>query len=143
MSKNLVSSSDIKPTVNGNDIMLNFVNEMYSKAQTDTLLSNKVNVESGKGLSTNDYTTAEKNKLANINTIEDAVTNYYALTPDYKTYTVRFPLWATSNTSASNNTIGFIRQQTCHIPGTIQLTVIRIFFEWIVHKCLSILFRSI
>ena len=100
MSKNLVSSSDIKPTVNGNDIMLNFVNEMYSKAQTDTLLSNKVNVESGKGLSTNDYTTAEKNKLANINTIEDAVTNYYALTPDYKTYTVRFPLWATSNTSA-------------------------------------------
>lgn len=100
MSKNLVSSSDIKPTINGNDIMLNFVNEMYSKAQTDTLLSGKVNVESGKGLSTNDYTTAEKNKLANIKTREDAVTNYFALTPDYGEYTVRFPLWATSNTCA-------------------------------------------
>lgn len=36
--------------------------------QTDlnTALNNKVDVESGKGLSTNDYTTAEKNKLAGI-----------------------------------------------------------------------------
>ncbi len=31
-----------------------------------TLLDGKVNTESGKGLSTNDYTTAEKNKLAGI-----------------------------------------------------------------------------
>lgn len=100
MSKNLVSSSDINVNLNGSNISLGFVNEMYSKAQADALLNNKVSIESGKGLSTNDYTTAEKTKLANIKTIEDAVTNYFALTPDYKTYTVRFPLWATSNTSA-------------------------------------------
>lgn len=38
----------------------------YTKTQVDTLLSNKVSVVSGKGLSTNDYTTDEKNKLAGI-----------------------------------------------------------------------------
>lgn len=44
-------------------------------------LTNKVNVEAGKGLSTNDYTTAEKQKLANIqaeaqvNVIESVVVN--------------------------------------------------------------------
>lgn len=44
-------------------------------------LANKVNVEAGKGLSTNDYTTAEKQKLANIeaeaqvNVIESIVIN--------------------------------------------------------------------
>ena len=38
----------------------------YTKSQTDTLLGNKVDKESGKGLSTNDYTTAEKTKLAGI-----------------------------------------------------------------------------
>ena len=100
MSKNLVNSSEIKINLNGSDISMGFVNEMYSKAQVDSLLSNKVSVESGKGLSTNDFTTAEKTKLDNIKTIEDAITNFFALTPDYNTYTVRFPLWATSNTCA-------------------------------------------
>ena len=38
----------------------------YTKTQTDNLLGDKVDKESGKGLSTNDYTTAEKNKLSNI-----------------------------------------------------------------------------
>ena len=37
-------------------------------------ISNKVDKVSGKGLSTNDYTTAEKNKLAGLPTIE-AITN--------------------------------------------------------------------
>ena len=38
----------------------------YTKAQTDTLIASKVDKEAGKGLSTNDFTTAEKNKLAGI-----------------------------------------------------------------------------
>lgn len=38
----------------------------YTKAQADTLLARKVDKEAGKGLSTNDFTTAEKNKLAGI-----------------------------------------------------------------------------
>ena len=38
----------------------------YTKSQVDTLLSNKVDKEAGKGLSTNDFTTAEKSKLAGI-----------------------------------------------------------------------------
>lgn len=40
-----------------------------SKDYVDTALANKVDKVSGKGLSTNDYTTAEKNKLANLATV--------------------------------------------------------------------------
>ena len=40
----------------------------YTKSAIDTLLGNKVDKESGKGLSTNDYTTTEKTKLATIAT---------------------------------------------------------------------------
>lgn len=40
----------------------------YTKEETGDLLNNKVDKVSGKGLSTNDYTTAEKNKLAGIAT---------------------------------------------------------------------------
>jgi hypothetical protein len=40
--------------------------ETYSKSEAETLLSNKVDKVNGKRLSTNDYTTADKNKLANI-----------------------------------------------------------------------------
>lgn len=32
--------------------------------------------------------------------VEQGIKNYFALTPDDKVYTVKFPLWATSNTSA-------------------------------------------
>lgn len=39
----------------------------YNKTQVDTIASGKVDVVSGKGLSTNDYTTSEKNKLAAVN----------------------------------------------------------------------------
>ena len=38
----------------------------YTESETDTLLNKKVDKVSGKGLSTNDYTTDEKNKLAGI-----------------------------------------------------------------------------
>lgn len=40
--------------------------DVYSMTQVDTELAKKVDKVSGKGLSTNDYTTAEKNKLARI-----------------------------------------------------------------------------
>ena len=38
----------------------------YEKTEIDTKLSNKVDKETGKGLSTEDYTSAEKTKLTNI-----------------------------------------------------------------------------
>ena len=44
---------------------------VYSKAEADTLLSGKVDKVSGKGLSTNDYTTAEKTKLAGLENYDD------------------------------------------------------------------------
>lgn len=50
----------------------------YTKTQTDNLLGNKVNKEQGKGLSSNDYTTEEKNKLANIE--EGATANVGTIT---------------------------------------------------------------
>jgi hypothetical protein len=50
--------------------------EPYAKTDyVNTKLSTKVDKESGKGLSTNDFTTAEKNKLANIS----AGANNYSL----------------------------------------------------------------
>lgn len=44
----------------------------YTKPETNTLLDNKVDKVSGKGLSTEDYTTAEKNKLAGLENYDDA-----------------------------------------------------------------------
>lgn len=38
----------------------------YTETETETLLNSKVDVEEGKGLSTNDFTNAEKTKLANL-----------------------------------------------------------------------------
>lgn len=48
--------------VSSSDLPTNF----YSKTQTDTLLGGKVDKIAGKGLSTEDYTSSDKNKLANI-----------------------------------------------------------------------------
>lgn len=48
--------------VSSYDLSTNF----YSKTQTDTLLGGKVDKITGKGLSTEDYTSSDKNKLANI-----------------------------------------------------------------------------
>ena len=42
------------------------LSDYYTKAQTNNLLGGKVDKETGKGLSTNDYTTAEKEKLAGL-----------------------------------------------------------------------------
>ena len=64
--------------------------EYATTSSVATALANKVDVVSGKGLSTNDYTTDEKNKLAGIadgaqaNVIETVKVNGTALTPtDY------------------------------------------------------------
>lgn len=43
----------------------------YTESEVDTKLSNKVDKVNGKGLSTNDYTTTEKNKLAGLNNYDD------------------------------------------------------------------------
>lgn len=42
------------------------LSDYYNKTQTDNLLNDKVDKVTGKGLSTEDYTTAEKTKLSNI-----------------------------------------------------------------------------
>lgn len=47
----------------------------YTKAQANSLLGNKVDKEPGKGLSTNDYTTEEKTKVANIPTALSELTD--------------------------------------------------------------------
>lgn len=43
----------------------------YTKSETDTKLTTKVDKVSGKGLSTNDYTTDEKTKLAGLVNYDD------------------------------------------------------------------------
>lgn len=67
----------------------------YTKAETDALLSNKVDREQGKGLTTNDFSDAYKYKL---NNIEDNANNYVlpkatssslgGVMPDNTTFTV-------------------------------------------------------
>lgn len=43
----------------------------YTKPETNTLLDNKVDKEAGKGLSSNDFTTVEKEKLASLQNYDD------------------------------------------------------------------------
>lgn len=43
----------------------------YSKSQIDNLLANKIDKAAGMGLSSNDYTTAEKNKLSSLSNYDD------------------------------------------------------------------------
>lgn len=63
---------------------------IYVLGKIKTLLGGKVDAVSGKGLSTNDYTTTEKNKLsgiasnAQVNVIETVKVNNTALTPSSK-----------------------------------------------------------
>ena len=77
------------------DLLSGFVDtsEFATNSAVNTALSGKVDKVNGKGLSTNDYTTAEKEKLANIN-----LTNY--ATKDYvdESYTIAG--------KAANTTVG-------------------------------------
>ena len=80
--------------------------------QTDLVsaLNLKQNTEKGKGLSTNDYTSAEKSKLnsitegAEVNVINTIKVNNTALTPTGKTVNIGVP----TKTSDINNDSGFI-----------------------------------
>ena len=55
--------------------------DTYSKTEIDNKLATKVNVEIGKGLSSNDYTLTEKTKLGTIETNA----NYYVHPPSHQT----------------------------------------------------------
>lgn len=83
---------------------------LYFWQQLKTKLAGKVDVVSGKGLSTNDYTATEKNKLsgiesgAEVNVIETVKVNNTALTPTGKTVNVIVP----TKTSDITNDSGFI-----------------------------------
>ena len=69
------------------DIYAKIDNEMELLDDTSVDLSNYVQKEAGKGLSTNDYTTEEKNKLAGLNNYSHpqhtaAVSGFYKVTVD-------------------------------------------------------------
>lgn len=77
---------------------------------TTEAMDGKVDKVTGKGLSTNDYTTAEKNKLsgieagAEVNVIETVKVNNTALTPSSKAVNITVP----TKTSDITNDSGFI-----------------------------------
>lgn len=93
-----------------NDGLLYLWQKIKNKFATITDLSGKVDKVEGKGLSTNDYTTAEKNKLsgiasgAQVNVIETVKVNDTALTPSSKAVNVTVP----TKTSDITNDSGFI-----------------------------------
>lgn len=89
-----------KPSINGHELasgdntLANLGIQAAGDYATTTQLNNKVDKVSGKGLSTNDYTTPEKTKLAGIeagaevNTIEGISVNGESQTPDEGTKVV-------------------------------------------------------
>lgn len=78
------------------------------KSDVDTALSDKVDKETGKGLSTNDYTTTEKNKLrdiatgAQVNVIESVKVNGNALNITAKAVDVNVPTAVSQLTNDGN-----------------------------------------
>lgn len=84
-----------------------------------TALGGKVDVVSGKGLSSNDYTSAEKQKLSGIasgaqaNVIESVKVNGTALTPSSKAVNVTVP----TKTSQLTNDSGF--QNATQVKATV------------------------
>ena len=103
-------------TVNGKALSGNItlyasdISDVYSKTEVDNIASGKVDKVSGKGLSTNDYTTTEKNKLsgiasgAQVNVIETVKVNGTALTPSSKAVNVTVP----TKVSDLTNDTGYI-----------------------------------
>lgn len=76
----------------------------YTKGETDGLLGGKVDKVTGKGLSTNDYTDADQQKLggiaagAQVNVIETVKVNGAALTPVEKAVDITVPAAANDGT---------------------------------------------
>lgn len=95
-------------------------NTLISSGAVYTELEKKVTAETGKGLSTNDYTTAEKNKLAGIasgaqvNVLETVKVNGTALTPTSKAVDINLSGYSTnantiSGLSVSGTTITYTK----------------------------------
>ena len=99
-----------------NDGLLYLWQKIKNVFATKDALDDKVDKVTGKGLSTNDYTTAEKNKLkdvasgAQVNVIETVKVNNTALTPSSKAVNITVP----TKTSDITNDSGFIT--TADIP---------------------------
>lgn len=93
-----------------NDGLLYLWQKIKNVFATKDSLNDKVDKETGKGLSTNDYTTAERNKLndvasgAQVNVIETVKVNNTALTPSSKAVNITVP----TKTSDITNDSGFI-----------------------------------
>ena len=68
----------------------NTINALYYTSILDTKMLNKVDKKTGKGLSTNDYTTEEKNKLAGV----ESGANATAIADDLQTASVTIALSA-------------------------------------------------
>ena len=103
-------------TVNGKALSSNItivasdISDVYSKTEVDSIASGKVDKITGKGLSTNDYTTTEKNKLsgiasgAQVNVIETIKVNNTAQTVSSKAVNITVP----TKVSDLTNDSGFI-----------------------------------
>ncbi len=103
-------------TVNGKALSSNItivasdISDVYSKTEVDNIASGKVDKVTGKGLSTNDYTTTEKNKLsgiasgAQVNVIETIKVNNTAQTVTSKAVNITVP----TKVSDLTNDSGFI-----------------------------------
>ena len=93
-----------------NDGLLYLWQKIKNVFATKDALNDKVDKVTGKGLSTNDYTTEEKNKLndvasgAQVNVIETVKVNNTALTPSSKAVNITVP----TKTSDITNDSGFI-----------------------------------
>ena len=80
----------------------------YFKSKLDTVLAGKVNTESGKGLSTNDYTSEDKAKLtsmaagAQVNVLEGIQRNGQTVTPVNKIANIAVPTKTSDLTNDSN-----------------------------------------
>lgn len=85
----------------------------YFKSKLDTVLAGKVDKETGKGLSSNDYTAEEKAKLANVaagaqvNVLEGIQKNGQTVTPVNKIVNIAVP----TKTSDLTNDSGFVTSE--------------------------------
>ena len=105
-------------TVNGKALSSNItivasdISDVYSKIEVDSISGGKVDKVTGKGLSTNDYTTTEKNKLsgiasgAQVNVIETVKVNGTALTVSSKAVDVTVPTKVSDLTNDSGYITG-------------------------------------
>lgn len=98
----------------------------YTKSETDTLLNGKVNVVSGKGLSTNDFTNTLKSKLdgieanAQVNKIETIKVNNVTQTITSKSVNISVP----TKTSDISNDSGYITKDVNNLTNYYKKTEI-------------------